>query len=93
MRFVIHYPSVYGFFLLLAAINSSRCEERRDFYDYGVDAGDQVLPLGDESKSPPVRLPTRFRYFDTYYDVVHVRKFAKLVLTFTLYIYIIDNNS
>lgn len=73
MKFVIHCSSVYGFFLLLATINSGRCEQRQDLYPYGRDAGDQVVPPGDESKSPPLLLPSRFRYFNTYYDLVHVR--------------------
>lgn len=78
MQLLIHYPSVYGILLLLAAINSGRCEERRDFYEYGLEFGDQTLPLGDESKSPPVTLPTRFHFFNTYYTALHVRKFAKI---------------
>ena len=43
-----------------------------DFYPFGLEAGDSLLPRGDDDSSPPILLSQGFTVFGEHFEVAYV---------------------
>ncbi|CAI8034409.1 Sushi, nidogen and EGF-like domain-containing protein 1 [Geodia barretti] len=58
--------------LLLLLSSGVRAISLSDFYPFGTEANDSVLPQGDDGSSSPISLSQRFTLFGKLYSVIHV---------------------
>lgn len=77
--FLRHWKTLLA---LLLHITSCFSVPLGEFYPYGVDQGDSVVPRDDDNSSGEIRISVLFPYFDRNHDSLYVSDFFLYSLFF-----------